>query len=47
MTRWNARVMSGAVLTYRLTWPIVLAAFNMLPKDPQREVALALLNEFT
>ena len=39
--------MTEMVLIHRLTWPIVLAAFNMLPKDPQREVALALLNEFT
>lgn len=30
----------------RLTWPIVIAAFNLMPHDPARLTALSLLSEF-
>lgn len=30
----------------RFTWPIIIAAFNLMPGDPARLTALALLGEF-
>ena len=36
----------GEQADLRLTWPIVIAAFNLMPHDPARLTALSLLSEF-
>lgn len=37
---------SPKLIDRRLTWPILIAGFNMLAGDPNRDLALRLLGEF-